>query len=119
MSAPASIPVEFQRRRKATWGAIRGFLSVAVLSVVSLFALPFVEAPSNVEQHLRIGVLLILVFVVCVIAIKIQVRRLYRCPQCNQVPIKTIYGWRTKLGTEARDIQWNPSECPNCGAPLR
>jgi hypothetical protein len=87
--------------------------------MVALLVLPFTVTSSLIDEHLRIGVLLIIVFVVCVGAIYIQVRRIYRCPRCNKVPIETIYGWRSELGTEARDIQWNPSECPNCGAPLR
>jgi hypothetical protein len=115
----SSTVIEFQRRRAATWNAIRWWLLLAVLSIATLFVLPFAPAPSNISQHLRVGVSLIVGFLVCVGVINIQVRRIYRCPSCNKLPIKTIYGWRSELGTEARDIQWNPSICPNCGAPLR
>lgn len=110
---------EFQRRRTATWRVVRWWLLLAVLCIGALFALPFTAVSSKPDEHLRIGISLIIGFVVCVGVINIQVRRAYRCPRCNKVPIKTIYGWRSELGSEARDIQWNPAECPNCGVPLR
>jgi hypothetical protein len=110
---------EFQRRRKATWYAIRWWLFVSCLTVVALLILPFTRLSSQVDLHLRIGVFLIFVFLVCVVVIRLQVRRLYRCPQCGKVPIRTYFGWRNEFGDEARDIQWNPADCPNCRTALR
>lgn len=119
MSRHPSTVIEFQRRRTATWSVIRWWLFLAALCVGALFGLPFTAASSDPDEHLRIGISLIIGFVVCVSVVHIQVRRVYRCPRCNKVPIKTFHGWGTELGTEARDIQWNPAECPNCGAPFR
>jgi hypothetical protein len=119
MPLTSSESAVFQERRRATWQAIRWWLAIAVLTIASLLVLPFTDASSNRDRHFEVGICLIFLFTVCAFAIRHQVRRLYRCPNCNQVPIKAIYGWRDEFGTTARDVQWNPVECPSCGAALR
>jgi len=70
-------------------------------------------------EHLRAASSLFLIVVICAAVIALQIRRLYRCPRCSSIPIKTAYGWRDEFGKEVRDVEWNPSSCPTCHAPLR
>jgi lipopolysaccharide export LptBFGC system permease protein LptF len=65
MSEHSTTVIEFQRRRAATWSLIRWWLLLAALCVVALFVLPFTSVSSNMGQHLRIGLPLIVGFVVC------------------------------------------------------
>ncbi len=55
----------------------------------------------------------------CLLVAYVQVRRLYRCPRCNAVPMRTAFGWADELGVEPRDVQWNPAECPVCHVRFR
>ncbi len=119
MLANTSTIAEFQRRRKVTWHAIRWWLFAAVVALTSLCVLPFTKVSTQVDLHLDVGLVLVLTVVACLIAVKVQVQRLYRCPSCNKVPIRTYHGWANEFGDEARDVEWNPSECPNCQASLR
>jgi membrane protein YdbS with pleckstrin-like domain len=119
MAAPLSSAAEFQRRRKATWRAIRWWLLVAVASVLSMAAMSIRYDDAFESEYLRAASSLFLIVVICGVAIAIQVRRLYRCPRCRSIPIRTAYGWRDEFGKEARDVEWNPSSCPTCHAPLR
>jgi ribosomal protein S27AE len=119
MSVPESTTAPFQGRRKDRWRSIRWWAAAASIAVVALFALPFTEWSANPNQHSRIGLGLVTVFVICATVIRWQVRRHYRCPRCNQIPIRTVLGWRNEFGDDARDIEFNPEECPNCGATLR
>jgi hypothetical protein len=119
MAAPVSIADEFQRRRKATWHAIRWWLLIAVVSVLSMVAMSMRYDGMFQTEYLRVASSLFLLVMVCGAAVALQIRRLYRCPRCSSIPIRTIYGWRDEFGKEVRDVEWNPSSCPTCHALLR
>ena len=119
MKTSASTVAEFQRRRNATRHAIRGWLVLCVVCVILLCVLPFTKISAQTDPHLLVGLVLVLMVIASLIAVNIEVRRIYRCPTCNMVPIQTHFGWTDELGMETRDVEWNPSECPNCHASLR
>lgn len=116
MSLQESIAVEFQRRRRATWRAIREWVLGAAIGLVGLV---YIAAGSFDAGTARIGSVVLLFVSLCLLICYVQVRRLYRCPRCNQVPTRTVFGWRDEFGTEAKDVQWNPAECPECHARLK
>jgi len=103
----------------ATWRSIRCWAAIACIAVLSLFVLAFTSVSIDDNWHLNVGVGLVTVFVICAAVIRWQVRRHYRCPRFNLVPIRTAYGWGNEFGGEPRDVEWNPEECPNCGTALR
>jgi hypothetical protein len=119
MAAQLSTIDEFQRRRNRTWRAIRWWLLTAIGSVLLMAAISIHWGGTSEALYLRVGSSLIILAMVCGAAVAFQIRRLYRCPRCGSIPIKTVYGWRDQFGNEARDVQWNPSSCPTCQAPLR
>ena len=119
MAAPVSSADEFQRRRKATWRAIRWWFLVAVVSVLSMGVMSIRYDRAFETGYLRAAISLFLLVLICGVVIALQIRRLYRCPRCSSIPIRTVYGWRDDFGKEARDVEWNPSSCPTCHAPLR
>lgn len=119
MAAQPSTIDEFQRRRKATWRAIRWWLLTAIVSVLLMAAMSIRWDGTSEALYLRAGGSLIIVVIACGAAMAFQVRRLYRCPRCGAIPIKTVYGWRDEFGNDVRDLQWNPSSCPTCQALLR
>lgn len=119
MSADESTITEFQKRRRATWHAIRWWLLIGVAAIVALVMLSVTNTGAFDDKQINAGLLMILLFVGCAAAVALQVRRLYRCPRCNAVPMRTTPGWYDKFGKEGRDVEWNPSECPTCRAPLR
>jgi hypothetical protein len=116
MAREAFIAAEFQRRRLATWRAIRWWGLVAAAGLIGVVG---VAAGSSDANGAKVGSVLLLVVAGCLVIAYIQVRRLYRCPQCNQVPTRIAFGWRDEFGTEPRDVQWNPAECPACHARFR
>jgi hypothetical protein len=79
----------------------------------------WVAASSFDANAVRVGSVLILVVAGCLAVAYIQIRRLYRCPRCNRVPTRIAFGWGDEFGSEPRDVQWNPAECPACHARFR
>jgi hypothetical protein len=116
MTPDGSIAQEFQRRRLATWRAVRWWLLTAAIALVGIvwIAAGTVDAPTT-----RAGTLLLLLVSMCMAITYYRVRKLYRCPRCNEVPTRTAFGWRDEFGREANDVQWNPAECPACHASFR
>lgn len=119
MIQPSACATEFQSRRKATWRAIRWWLLIAAVCIISIVALLCNAYGPLDDIRIKDGLILMLVTVVCGLIINFNVRRLYRCPRCNSVPVRGTPGWRDEFGREARDVLWNPLECPTCGARLR
>jgi hypothetical protein len=119
MTAQLSTIDEFQRRRKGTWRAIRWWLLTTIVSVLLMVAMSIRWDGTSETLYLRVGSSLFILVVICGAAVTLQIRRLYRCPRCGSIPIKTAYGGRDEFGNEVRDVQWNPSSCPTCRAPLR
>jgi hypothetical protein len=101
---------EFQSRRRATWRAIRGWLLIALGCVATIAGLFWNAYGPASESRIRSGLILLLVTVTCGFIVNSKIRRLYRCPECNQVPIRTVPGWQNEFGDEAQifsGIHWN------------
>jgi hypothetical protein len=92
---------------------------IAVVSVLSMVAMSMRYDGAFQTEYLRVTSSLFLLVMVCGAAVALQMRRLYRCPRCSSIPIRTIYGWRDEFGKEVHDVEWNPSSCPTCHALLR
>jgi hypothetical protein len=116
MALQDPIALEFQRRRRATWRAIRWWLFAAA---VGLLALVYIAAHPFDANTTRIGSVILLMVSVCLFISYVQIRRLYRCPRCNEVPTRTAFGWADEFGVEPNDVQWNPAECPGCRVRFR
>ena len=43
----------------------------------------------------------------------------YRCPKCSAVPMGSFKGVGTSGFVYMKNINLNPSECPNCGTKLK
>jgi hypothetical protein len=111
-----SIAQEFQRRRLATWQAVRWWLLTAAIASVGIV---WIAAGTFEATTTEVGSFLLLLVTLCLAITYFRVRKLYRCPRCNHVPTRTAFGWRDEFGREAKDVQWNPAECPICHASLR
>jgi hypothetical protein len=123
----------FRKARRDTWRAIRIWLLVLVGGVIG-FAIPFwlnrshlhtiapgkysLSAADETVGQFTLGLGSFIAAGAAIIGIAVGVRRHYRCPKCNAVPIGT---WST-LGPGSfglnRGIAINPSVCPSCGAAL-
>ena len=129
--------VEFQKRRRRTWHAIRLWVLLAIVSFVG-FSIPFWTNSAIRCSHTGFASskcilspddtslwqfnLLLVSFIgmgVSIVAITLAVRRYYRCPKCEAVPTGS---WTslgpTNIGMQ-RGIPLNPSVCGRCGARLR
>jgi DNA-directed RNA polymerase subunit RPC12/RpoP len=119
MSDAAPTAKEFQRRRSATWRAVRWWLIIAAAGVIAIASLMW-NAPRLPNDHtIAIGLVLVVIVVGSLVITRIRVYAIYRCPACSSVPIVAVPGWRDQFGNEPRDVQWNPERCPHCGARLR
>jgi hypothetical protein len=129
--------VEFQRRRSQTWRAVRLWILLGGAGIIG-FCVPFWVNPAAKCVHqafgsskctlstddmplwqLNLSFGSLIVAGASVIAATLAVRRYYRCPRCETIPL----GSWTTLGPANFGMQWgvalNPSVCPKCGAILR
>jgi ribosomal protein S27AE len=71
------------------------------------------------EAQFTIGLMALIALGVSIVVSVFTVRRLYRCPRCNSIPMAS---WAmlgpTSYGAK-RGVDLNPGFCPNCGARLR
>lgn len=129
--------VAFQRSRRDTWKSIRLWLLVLALSAIG-FEIPFwinresvhssgtwyssrstLSPQDETPGQFTLGLVSFVAGGAAIIGITVGVRRHYRCPKCDAIPMST---W-TQLGPGSfgvrRDVEVNPSLCRNCGARLR
>jgi hypothetical protein len=128
----------FQQRRRDTWKAIRIWVVIEALAILSLPIVAwskFAHAPRSAalfeplsdtlslgditlwQLNLNIGAASAMV--AATIAIVMAVQRHYRCPKCETVPMGS---WTTfGLGDVGKrlGVEFNPSSCPKCRARLR
>ena len=127
----------FELRRRRTWKAIRIWLIFLLIGVVG-FSVPFFLE----KQHVRVedtgtrvrwqlslddmtgGELLMSLFSFVAfgaggIGVTMGVKHYYRCPKCEEVPVRMGNGFRqAKYGAQS-GIAIMPAVCPNCGAVLK
>jgi hypothetical protein len=134
MDAPPPWTVTaFQEARRDTWRAIRIWLLMLIVGMIGL-AVPFwlnrshlhmtspgkysLSAADEAVGQFTLGLVSIVVVGAAAIGITVGLRRHYRCPKCNAVPMGT---WNS-LGPDTlglnRGVALNPSVCGSCGAPL-
>jgi ABC-type Fe3+ transport system permease subunit len=127
----------WRRQRQATWAAIRLWL-IALLAGIIGFQIPFwlnrehvhkqelgsrtrftLSTYDESESEFTLGLVSLVIAGVAGVAITFAVRRHYRCPKCNEIPMGT---W-TNVGDSSfgvkRALALFPAACPSCGAQLR
>lgn len=127
----------FQKQRSATWKAIRLWLFFLALGAIG-FCTPLwmnkekvdtsrsslgrvrisLSSSDETEGQFTLGLISLIVIFTAGIAIILGVRRHYRCPRCNEIPM----GSWTDLGPSkfsmSSGVEVYPTLCPNCGAKL-
>jgi hypothetical protein len=126
----------FQQQRSATWKAIRLLIFLLVLGILG-FQIPFwlnkekvhskhtaarvryeLSSDDMTEGQFTLSLVSLVVAGSAIVAIVYAVRRNYRCPKCNEIPMGS---WAdlgpSKFGVSL-GVQLFPTICPNCGARL-
>jgi hypothetical protein len=136
---PGAVPwtvTAFQRSRRETWKAVRVWLLLLAIAAIG-FWIPFWVNRDHVEAvdasrgtrytlsledetmgEFTLGLVSLVLGGAATIGIVIGVRRHYRCPRCNTVPMTTWAQFGPVFGIR-RDVEMNPSLCSKCGARLR
>jgi len=133
METPPWTVSAFRKRRHDTWRAIRIWVIVFLVGVIG-FTIPFWLNREHVQKkadgtyalsfgdetigQFTLGLMSFVATGTAMVAIILAVRRHYRCPKCNEVPM----GNWTALGPGSigfdEGVAINPSVCPSCGAQL-
>jgi hypothetical protein len=127
----------FRKRRRETWISVRLWLLLLAIGLLG-FQIPFwleqehvrrVETTRAVKQYLSVndetegeftlGLISLVAAGIAAVGITLGVRRHYRCPRCETIPMgswsqsgPTSYTWQS-------GVSLLPSVCRNCGARLR
>lgn len=141
MEDSSSTVIAFTECRRRTWRAIRPWVLVFLLGFVLDEAVFFIErehvetttksgplswsvkqsisAQDMSPQTFTLGLISIVLMGAAIIAVTTYVRRYYRCPRCNSVPM----GWGPPTGPSqvgaSYGVEIYPSRCPKCRAQLR
>lgn len=108
----------FQARRKDLISSMKISLPILVVGVILMFFVGNLDKSSPINSW-AIGLTGFFLFSLGIFLTTRKVITIYRCPQCDEVPMKS-FGF---LGTRGFGIKnWiilNPQVCPNCGAQLK
>jgi hypothetical protein len=126
----------WRRQRRATWVAIRLWLIVLLAGLIG-FQIPFwlnrghvhkqelgsrtrytLSTDDETEGEFTLGLVSLVIIFVAGIAITFAVRRHYRCPKCNEIPMGTWANFGPGSFGVNRGLNLFPVTCPNCGARL-
>jgi len=126
----------FRRSRRETWKATRVWLLLLAIAAVGCWT-PFwlnrdrvhvvdtsrgtrytLSSQAETMGGFTLGLVSLILGGVAGIGIVFSVRRHYRCPKCNTVPMTAGAQFGSAFGIR-RDVAINPSVCPKCGARLR
>lgn len=126
----------FRRSRRETWKAIRVWLLLLAIASVGFWT-PFwlnrdrvhvmdtsrgtrytLSSQDETMGEFTLGLVSLILGGVAGIGIVFGVRRHYRCPKCNTIPMTTWAQFGPAFGIR-RDVAIKPSVCPKCGARLR
>jgi len=137
-TGPDRIVSEFKRRRSATWRATRWWWAILLLGVIG-FEIPFwinrdkgqcrgswlsgwhctLSLEDETIGQFTLGLVSFIAIGAATIGVTYGVRRHYRCPKCNEIPM----GSWSSLGPGSFGIRFgvnmNPVQCPSCGAQLK
>jgi FtsH-binding integral membrane protein len=111
--------VEFQDRRRQTWENTRNWLVVAMGSAILGCAFGNVD-DSSTRWKIAIAVILWTAFFSSMFVMTFWVRKLYRCPSCDEIPMGGSFsvGSDSSFGYE-KNLLLNPKKCPHCGVMLK
>jgi hypothetical protein len=119
MFTDAQVIAEWDRRRSATWRAIRWALAVLVISSIAFWYLAKTPASEMDGTQLITTFAIFLVLGIAMLLVIFRTNKLYRCPRCNSVPMGE---WSSlgpgSIGYES-GVALNPTSCSKCGARLR
>jgi ABC-type Fe3+ transport system permease subunit len=127
----------WRRQRRATWVAIRLWLIFLLVGMIG-FQIPFwlnrehvheqqlgnrtrytLSTNDESEGEFTLGLVSLVITGVAGIAIVFAVRRHYRCPKCNEIPMGTWATFGPSSFGVNRGLDLFPAACPNCRARLR
>jgi hypothetical protein len=127
----------WRRQRRETWVATRLWLIVLLAGIIGFF-IPFwvnrdhvqkqefgnrtrytLSTNDETEGEFTIGLVSLVTIGVAGIAIVFALRRHYRCPKCNEIPMGTWTNFGPSSFGVNRGVDLFPITCPNCGARLR
>lgn len=133
MDAPPWTVTAFQEARRDTWRTIRIWLLVLVVGMIG-FAIPFwlnrshlhmtapgrysLSAADETVGQFTSGLASIVVAGAAAIGSTVGLRRHYRCPKCNAMPMNTRNSLVPNTLGLNRGVFLNPSVCGSCDAPL-
>ena len=126
----------FRRSRRETWKAVRIWLLLLVIAAIG-FWIPFwvnrdrvhavntsrgtrytLSLEDETVGEFTLGLASFVLGGAAIVGIVFGVRRHYRCPRCDKVPMTRSMQFGPVFGIR-RDVAMNPSLCSNCGARLR
>jgi hypothetical protein len=131
------IVIEFRKRRSQTWHAIRFWVLLGIVGAVAFIVPLWMNSATKCIHHsfasskcslstndmplwqINLCLIALVGMMASIIAITLAVRRHYRCPRCEAIPI----GSSTSLGPGNLGTKWGvaltPDVCFKCGAKLR
>jgi hypothetical protein len=127
----------WRKQRRATWVAIRLWLVVLLAGMIG-FWIPFwlnrervhkqelgnrtrytLSTDDETEGEFTLGLVSLVTTGVSGVAIVFAVRRHYRCPKCNEMPMGNWVNSGPGFFGANRGVDLFPVTCPNCEARLR
>jgi hypothetical protein len=132
MDEGPSTVIAFKQRRRQTWKATRYWWLLLAFGLIG-FWVPFHSERAHVhkmgtyqelssadmtQNEFTLNLVSLCAIFAAGIGILVGIRRHYRCPQCDQIPM----GSSTALGPSSFGVRWGvdifPTVCPTCGAKL-
>jgi hypothetical protein len=108
----------FQARRKNLISSIKINIPTLVVGVILMFLVGELDKSSPINSWV-IGLAGFFMFLSSIILITRKIITIYRCPQCNAVPMESLGFFGTRgLGIK-NWVVLNPQVCPRCGARLK
>ena len=116
MSADLETVLEFKRRRKVTWDAVKWWVAIDSIGLIGMMLLGDIDESASLQRFAAPFVLFMLVGIAFIRIVYI-VRANYRCPACEAIPMSTDFSVGPGIGYE-EGVAINPKRCSACGARL-
>ena len=112
------VSAEFQRRRAQVWRTSRWWIGIGLVSAVLFMFVPKGSDTELTVGQFTLGLVCFILLGAAIVALVIAIRRNYRCPRCDTVPMRTVGSAGERISLESM-VMLNPSRCAACGAILR